>query len=142
MDILESLENLPVSEACFEDIVQLVEEIIQEESKGIIPLKKEYRGKMMNAWVRSRNREAAEASNNYERALRNLRNFKKAQQRGDIKVGSQVSNVQRAAEQARVKFDSKRQTQQSAAEKGMNRVKVPQTPQEKEMAAKNKKEKK
>ena len=30
MDIFESLENLPVSEACFEDIVNIVEEIINE----------------------------------------------------------------------------------------------------------------
>lgn len=30
MDIFESLENLPVSEACFEDIVGLVEEYLSE----------------------------------------------------------------------------------------------------------------
>ena len=32
MDIFESLENLPVSEACFEDIIGIVEEYIQEKS--------------------------------------------------------------------------------------------------------------
>ena len=32
MDIFESLENLPVSEACFEDIISIVEEYLSESS--------------------------------------------------------------------------------------------------------------
>ena len=34
MDIFESLENLPVSESCFEDIISIVEEIISESQFG------------------------------------------------------------------------------------------------------------
>ena len=36
MDIFESLENLPVSEACFEDIIGIVEAILSEDIKSKI----------------------------------------------------------------------------------------------------------
>ena len=35
MDIFESLENLNVSEECFEDIVGLVEDIVSQAEKNI-----------------------------------------------------------------------------------------------------------
>ena len=34
MDIFENLENLPVSEACFDDIIGIIEEIISETKKA------------------------------------------------------------------------------------------------------------
>lgn len=36
MDIFESLEQLPVSEACFDEIMDMVEEVIEESNKNAL----------------------------------------------------------------------------------------------------------
>lgn len=39
MDILENLENLPVSEECFDDIIDIIEELLSEDIKTAISKK-------------------------------------------------------------------------------------------------------
>ena len=57
MSILESLENLNVSEECFNDIISIVEEMINELNKSTI-----------NSYIQKRQDEATEAEKKFNKA--------------------------------------------------------------------------
>jgi hypothetical protein len=52
MDIFESLESLPVSEACFEDIISIIESILNEEDE-LSPNKERHLKKLTNNIVKA-----------------------------------------------------------------------------------------
>ena len=138
--IFENLENLNVSEECFKNIIILIEELL-DEAEGIMDLRKEHKRKMINTWVNARNDEAAEASNKFERARRNLRNALKSYKRGDSQPPER-SKVLQDLNQAQKEFEGKVQSQQRARRSSIkslqNRIRVPLSPEQKEEQGRSK----
>lgn len=64
MNIFESLENLPVSEACFNDIMDMVEGVMDDIKAGMSP------EKAKEKWVKDKNNEYVKAVEDSKKAKR------------------------------------------------------------------------
>lgn len=140
MSISESFKNLLVSEECFNDVIKIIEELINE-AEGIMDLRKESKRKMLSTWVNAQNREAAEASNKFERARRTLRNAIKAHQRGSTSVPVEGSKAVQDLDRAQREFNNKVQAQQRAQNSTIGnlhrRIRIPLSPEQKEAEGRN-----
>lgn len=82
MDIYESLEQLNVSEECFNEIMYIVEDIINEVSVGM------WKRAAQNS-LEGRKKEAKEANNNYEKVIDKVDNMKRVSR----KAGEEWDNA-------------------------------------------------
>lgn len=90
MSVFENIENLEVSEACFNDIIDIVEAILSE-AEGIMPLMKKHKGdkkKAIKEWVKQRNQELKDAGKTFAEANRLKNNAFKSYKRGDMSVSN------------------------------------------------------
>lgn len=92
MDIFEGLENLNVSEECFDDIIALIEGVMDEIKAGKDP------EKVKQEFVKTKNKEYVEANKNANQANRVRRKALKKWFEGKIN-GDQYKKVEDQAKQ-------------------------------------------
>ena len=84
--IFESLENLAISEECFNEIMDMVEAIL-DEADGIMPLMQKHKGnkeKAVKEWVKQRNQELKDAQQKSTEANRTKDGAWKSRKREDM----------------------------------------------------------
>ena len=97
MDIFESLENLPVSEGCFEDIIGIVEEYINElKNQTVADVYNKRYDQYKNATLNAVKNQSPENLKNYIKASNKLENHVDLGSKRDARKGTEVyKNVSR-----------------------------------------------